>query len=91
LALEPSLSGRVALGFKRFPMARFQIEEFYGERIVATTSAEAPDALTAAEILTGKAISTKALQEHWFRVVDEREGTVQAFSIAEEPPKDFVK
>jgi hypothetical protein len=30
-------------------MARFQIEEFYGERIVATTSAEAPDALTAAE------------------------------------------
>jgi hypothetical protein len=63
----------------------------YGERIVATTSAEAPDALTAAEILTGKAISTKALQEHWFRVVDEREGTVHEFSIAEESPKDFVK
>jgi hypothetical protein len=65
-------------------MARFQIEEFYGERIVATTSAEAPDALTAAETLTGKAISTKALKEHWFRVVDEWEGTVHEFSIAED-------
>ncbi|WP_141246049.1 hypothetical protein [Mesorhizobium sp. WSM3859] len=53
-------------------MARFQIEEFYGERLLATTSAEAPDALSAAETLTGKAISTKALQEHWIRVVDER-------------------
>ncbi|MBZ9817618.1 MULTISPECIES: hypothetical protein [unclassified Mesorhizobium] len=72
-------------------MARFQIEEIYGERIVATTSAEAPDALSAAETLTGKAISTKALQEHWFRVVDEREGTVHEFGIAEEPPKDFAK
>ncbi|WP_263488676.1 hypothetical protein [Mesorhizobium sp. CA14] len=39
-------------------MACFQIEEFYGERIVARTSAEAPDALSAAETLTGKAIST---------------------------------
>ncbi|RWM01754.1 MAG: hypothetical protein EOR68_09180 [Mesorhizobium sp.] len=72
-------------------MARFQIEEFCDERIVATTSAEVPDALSAAAILTGKAISTKALQEHWFRVVDEQEGTVHEFSIAEEPPKDFCQ
>ncbi|MBZ9823191.1 hypothetical protein [Mesorhizobium sp. CA4] len=71
-------------------MARFQIDEIYGERIVATTSV-APDALSAAETLTGKAISTKALQEHWVRVVDEYEGIVHDFSIAEEPPKDFAK
>ncbi|RWC12372.1 MAG: hypothetical protein EOS52_19210 [Mesorhizobium sp.] len=72
-------------------MARFQIEEFYGERIVAKGSAEAPDALSATETLTGKPMSTKGLQEHWFRVVDEREGTVHEFSIAEESPKDFAK
>ncbi|MDX8457899.1 hypothetical protein [Mesorhizobium humile] len=72
-------------------MACFQVEEFYGERLVATTSTEAPDAFSAAETLTGKTISTKALQEHWFRVVDERGGTVHEFSIAEEPPKDFAK
>ena len=72
-------------------MESFHLEAFYGQRLVATASAAAPAALRAAETLTGKVISTKALQEHWFRVVDEREGTVHEFSIAEEPPKDFAK
>lgn len=47
-------------------MARFQIEEIYGERIVATTSAEAPDALSAAETLTERRSPPRACKSTGF-------------------------
>ncbi|MGT2464734.1 hypothetical protein ACVOMV_03550 [Mesorhizobium atlanticum] len=61
-------------------MARFQIEEFYGKRIVATTSAEAPDALSAAETLTGKVISAKGLARALVSGCRQWEGTVKGFA-----------
>jgi hypothetical protein len=72
-------------------MARYQVEELYGEEVVTSNDADAENALAAVEAVTGKVISPRALQEHWFRVVDEG-GSVHEFSLhQEQQPTDFAK
>lgn len=63
---------------------RFHVEELYGEDVVASNIVEAPDALSAAQNVIGKAISPRSTQEHWFRIVDEAQGTVHEFSLEDD-------
>ncbi|WP_189342609.1 hypothetical protein [Mesorhizobium sp. M2A.F.Ca.ET.043.02.1.1] len=44
-----------------------------------------------AERVAGAPISPSALQQHWFRVVDEEENTVFEFSLAEPVGPNFSK
>ena len=72
-------------------MARYHVDELYGEEVVNSRHADAEDALAAVEAVTGKVVSPRALQEHWFRVVDEG-GSVHEFSLdQEQQPADFAK
>lgn len=52
-------------------MARYQVEELYGEEVVTSNDADAENALAAVEAVTGKVISPRALQstgsELWTR------------------------
>ncbi|TRC98350.1 hypothetical protein FJV76_13685 [Mesorhizobium sp. WSM4303] len=72
-------------------MARYQVEELRGDQVVSTNEIDAEDALSAVEEVTGRVVSPRELQEHWFRVVDEAQGTVHEFSIEESAPEEFVK
>lgn len=72
-------------------MARYQVDELYRDEVVTSRDADAEDALAAVEAVTRKVISPRALQEHWFRVVDEG-GSVHEFSLdQEQQPADFAK
>lgn len=72
-------------------MARYHVEELYGEDVITSCDADAQDALAAAEAVTGKVISPRVLQEHWFRVVDGG-GSVHEFSLdQEQQPAEFAK
>ncbi|MGX9146303.1 hypothetical protein [Mesorhizobium sp. 128a] len=72
-------------------MTRYQVVELRGDQVLSTNVIDAQDALSAVEEVTGRIISPRALQEHWFRVVDEGQGTVHEFSIEEHTPEEFVK
>jgi hypothetical protein len=61
-------------------MPRYQIDEMDGESLSASHVASGATALEALQKITGKAISTRALQNRWFRVVDESEGSVFEYS-----------
>ncbi|RJT31900.1 hypothetical protein D3227_28100 [Mesorhizobium waimense] len=72
-------------------MARYHVEELYGEEVVTSRDADANDALAAVEGITGKAISPRTLQQHWFRVIDEG-GSAYEFCVDEDPQTvDFAK
>ncbi|RUW42190.1 MAG: hypothetical protein E5V95_01120 [Mesorhizobium sp.] len=71
-------------------MARYRVDELFGEDVVSTNEADADNALQAVEDVTGKVISPRALQEHWFRVTDES-GTIHEFSVDADPAKVFSK
>ncbi|RVC71216.1 MAG: hypothetical protein EOS76_01975 [Mesorhizobium sp.] len=71
-------------------MARYRVDELFGEDVVSTNEADADNALQAVEDVTGKVISPRALQEHWFRVTDES-GTIHEFSVDAAPAKVFSK
>ncbi|QKC82702.1 hypothetical protein [Mesorhizobium sp. NZP2077] len=62
-------------------MPTYQIDEMDGDELSASHVASAANALEALRKITGKAISTQALQSHWFRVIDEGEGSVFEYSV----------
>ncbi|MFA6155576.1 hypothetical protein [Mesorhizobium sp.] len=64
-------------------MPRFQIDEMDGDGLSASHVASGDTALEALQKITGKEVSTRALQNHWFRVVDEKEGSVFEYSLAD--------
>jgi hypothetical protein len=72
-------------------MPRYQVEEFYGEEVVSSQTVEVEEPIKAAERVAGAPISPRALQEHWFRVVDEEASSVFEFSLAEPVTRDFSK
>jgi len=73
-------------------MPTYQVEEFYGEKLVASETIEEDDPLKAAERVAGGPVSPRALREHWFRVVDERLAAVHEFSaVGPGEPRDFAK
>lgn len=55
-------------------MAVYQIEELY--RDVSSRTVAGGDPMKAAEMVAGRKVSPRALQDHWFRVVDENEAAV---------------
>jgi hypothetical protein len=65
-------------------MPRYQIDEMDGGSLAASHVASGGTALEALRKITGKPVSTRALQTHWFRVVDEREGSVFEYSVDEQ-------
>lgn len=62
-------------------MPRYQIDEMDGESLSASHIASGATALEALQKITGNAISPRALQNHWFRVVDESEGSVFEYGV----------
>lgn len=60
-------------------MRRFRIDEMVGKCLVNSHVASAETALAAAKSTTGLSISHKALQLHWFRVVDEEDGAIYEY------------
>lgn len=73
-------------------MPTYQVEEFYGEKLVASQTVVTDDPIKAVETVVGRPVSPRALQEHWFRVVDEGEAAVHEFSLGEtDDVRDFSK
>jgi hypothetical protein len=72
-------------------MPRYQVEELYGEEVVAAHTVDVDVPIKAAERVAGAPISPRTLQQHWFRVVDEEENAVFEFSLAEPVARDFSK
>jgi hypothetical protein len=72
-------------------MPRYQVEELYGEKVVSSQTVEAEEPIEALERVVGRPVLTRALQEHWFRVVDEEKNSVSEFSLTEAIPRDFSK
>lgn len=72
-------------------MARYQVEEIYGDTVVSSGVVVEDDPMKAAEAAAGQRMSPRALQEHWFRVVDEEQAAVYEYSLAahEEHPDPF--
>jgi hypothetical protein len=64
-------------------MPRYQIDEMEGESLAASHVASGDTALDALQKITGKAIFPRAMQRHWFRVVDESEGSIFEYSYEE--------
>ncbi|ESY35861.1 hypothetical protein X748_15820 [Mesorhizobium sp. LNJC386A00] len=62
-------------------MPEYQVEEWHGEECVSTQATSADDPLSAVEKVTGQRVSPRALQEHWFRVVDEDARSTHEFSL----------
>jgi hypothetical protein len=62
-------------------MPRYQIDEMDGDSLAASHVASGETALEALKKITGRPVSARALQTHWFRVVDEREGAVFEYSV----------
>lgn len=65
-------------------MTNHQVEELRGKKGDRLAWYRPEDARPAVE-------KCRPLQEPWFRMADEAEGTVYEFSIAEGVPKDFAK
>ena len=65
-------------------MPRYQIHEMDGDELSASHIASGTTALEALQKITGKTIWTPALQNRWFRVVDEGEGDVFEYSVEHE-------
>jgi hypothetical protein len=62
-------------------MPEYQIDEMYGQEVVSSRVADAHDPVAAVEKITGQRVSPKAPHEHWFRVIDERGGSVHEFCL----------
>jgi len=57
-----------------------------GDTLVASHVASGDTPVGALGKITGRAISARELQTHWFRVVDQSEGTVLEYSDQESTP-----
>lgn len=65
-------------------MPRYRIHEMDGDQLSASHVASGTTALEALRKITGKTARTPVLQNRWFRVVDEREGSVFEYSVEHE-------
>ncbi|TGR32985.1 MULTISPECIES: hypothetical protein [unclassified Mesorhizobium] len=62
-------------------MTKYVVEEIYGGAVVSAGVVLEDDPIKAAEILAGQPVSARALQDHWFRVVDEDRAAVYEYSL----------
>jgi hypothetical protein len=61
-------------------MPLYQIDEMDGDLPAVSHTASGETPLEALQKITGRPLSTRALQDHWFRVVDESQGHVFEYS-----------
>ncbi|RWC26354.1 MAG: hypothetical protein EOS27_25305 [Mesorhizobium sp.] len=64
-------------------MPEYQVEEWNGNERISSHATNADDPLSAVEKVTGQRVVQRALQEHWFRVVDEDAKSTHEFSLAD--------
>ncbi|WP_141907407.1 hypothetical protein [Mesorhizobium sp. B2-4-13] len=64
------------------------MEEIYGDTVVSSGVVVEDDPMKAAEQAAGQRVSPRALQEHWFRVVDEEQAAVYEYSLAARDEQD---
>ncbi len=67
-------------------MPKYHIDEMDGETIKASHVANGSTALDALNKITGVDVSPRALHQHWFRVVDEGEGSVFEYGLGDSAP-----
>lgn len=61
-------------------MPTYYIDEIRNDQLVGSHIATGDSPEAALQKVTGRKVSTRALQEHWFRVVDEGKRSVSEFS-----------
>jgi len=64
-------------------MPTYRIDEIQDDSLVTSHVATGDTAENAVRKITGRPLSSRALQAHWFRVVNEREGIVYEYSYAD--------
>ncbi|MEI9416353.1 hypothetical protein [Mesorhizobium sp. Cs1321R2N1] len=63
-------------------MTKYQVEEIYSNTVVSSGTVVESDPMQAAGAAAGQQrVSPRALQDHWFRVVDEEKATVYEYSL----------
>ena len=72
-------------------MPEYRVEEWRGAECVSALAASADDPLSAVQKVTGRRVSPRALQDHWFRVVDEDARITHEFGLEEGVGGDFAK
>ncbi|MER8806006.1 hypothetical protein [Mesorhizobium australicum] len=63
-------------------MTKYQVEEIESDTVVSSGIVVENDPMKAAEATAGQRVSPRALQDHWFRVVDEEQAAVYEYSLA---------
>ena len=62
-------------------MPRYQIDEMDGDILMVSHVASGETPLDALQKISGHPLSNRALRQHWFRVVDESQGSVFEYSF----------
>ncbi|MEI9409322.1 hypothetical protein [Mesorhizobium salmacidum] len=62
-------------------MTKYQVEEIYSDTVVSSGTVVENDPMKAAEVAAGQKVLPRALQDHWFRVVDEEQAAVYEYSL----------
>ncbi|MER9654381.1 hypothetical protein NKJ26_12810 [Mesorhizobium sp. M0152] len=81
-AVQQSWDSRVATYRNEAAMTKYQVEEIEGDTVVSSGIVVENDPMKAAEVTAGQRVSPRALQDHWFRVVDEEQAAVYEYSLA---------
>ncbi|MBZ9739726.1 MULTISPECIES: hypothetical protein [unclassified Mesorhizobium] len=76
-------------------MTKYQVEEIEGDAVLSSAVVVVDDPMKAAEAAAGgQKVSPRALQDHWFRVVDEEQAAVYEYSLAvpdEHPDPEWTR
>ncbi|MER8855404.1 hypothetical protein NKH94_28120 [Mesorhizobium australicum] len=81
-AMQQSPEDHVATQRNEAAMTKYQVEEIKGHTVVPSGIVVENDSMKAAEATAGQSVSPRALQDHWFRVVDEEQAAVYEYSLA---------
>ncbi|WP_245511660.1 MULTISPECIES: hypothetical protein [unclassified Mesorhizobium] len=57
------------------------MEEIYADAVVSAGVVLEDDPMKAAEVVAGQQVSPRAMQDHWFRVVNEEQAAVYEYSL----------
>ncbi|MBZ9907757.1 hypothetical protein LB557_17255 [Mesorhizobium sp. BR115XR7A] len=63
-------------------MTKYQVEEIEGDTVLSSGIVVGNDPMKAAEVTAGQRVSPRALQDHWFRVVDEEQAAIYEYGLA---------
>lgn len=90
IAIQLEGEAKALMGWS--PMPIYQVEKCYAQEVLSSENIEEENPLNAAESIAGRPVSPRGLQPYWYRVVDERDGTIYEFALAETgAARDFAK